>query len=128
MPSPIKLLFASLVAPGLIAVLAASCQTETSGGDRKEVVRALTEGVILPTYRDLDARATTLEALRRGIPLDDEAALAHLAGALDLDLSASGTVRVDGRDVTEGIRTPEVTASVSAVARVAGVRAVMVGH
>jgi cytidylate kinase len=81
-------------------------------------------------YLDTGAmyRAATLRALEQGIGLDDEEGLAALAATLDLDVAAGGLVRVDGRDVTAGIRTPEVTAAVSAVARVPEVRAVMVGH
>ena len=73
-------------------------------------------------------RAVTLAALERGQSLDDAAAMAALARALRIDLSASGTLRVDGADVTSRIRSAEVNAAVSGVAEIAEVRAVMRAH
>lgn len=73
-------------------------------------------------------RALTLVALEQGVPLGDGHALAALAGGLELHLAADGTVTVAGRDVTPFIRTAEITAAVSVVARVPAVREVMVRH
>ncbi len=72
-------------------------------------------------------RAVTLAALERGVALDDPAALAVLARGVDLELT-DGAVELDGRDVHREIRTPEVTAAVSAVSSVPEVRAVMVAR
>ncbi|MDJ0521437.1 MAG: (d)CMP kinase [Planctomycetota bacterium] len=73
-------------------------------------------------------RAVTLVALEEGLPLDDAEALARLAGQLDIDLAADGTLRLGGRDITGLIRGPRVTEAVSRVASVPAVRAVMVSH
>ena len=75
-------------------------------------------------YLDTGAmyRAVACAALRRGIPVTDEDAVAQLAGAMSLSVSDDG-VFVDGDDVTTEIRGREVTAAVSAVAANPGVRA-----
>jgi cytidylate kinase len=68
-------------------------------------------------YLDTGAmyRAVAFAALRRGIPVTDDAAVADLAGALELAVSEDGVV-VDGVDATADIRSREVTEAVSAVA------------
>lgn len=75
-------------------------------------------------------RALTLKALRRGTDLQDEKALEDLARETRIKLvpGSDGTVRVflDGEDVTDAIRSPEVSRGVSLVARVPGVREIMV--
>lgn len=75
-------------------------------------------------------RAITLKALNRHIPLDDEAALTQLAKETDILLKNRENgclyVQMDGEDVTEAIRSPEVSRLVSWPAKVAGVRAEMV--
>ena len=75
-------------------------------------------------YLDTGAmyRAVACAALRRGIPVTDEDAVAQLAGAMSLSVSDDG-VFVDGDDVTTEIRGRKVTAAVSAVAANPGVRA-----
>lgn len=70
-------------------------------------------------------RALTWKALQLGLDLEDAAALARLARASRIELvaaEAGDRVRIDDRDVTEAIRTPEVTGRVSEVARVPQVR------
>jgi cytidylate kinase len=100
-----------------------------AGAGKSTIARRLAEDLGW-AYLDTGAmyRAVTLEAQRRGLPLDDAPALAALARALEIDLSPEGTVRVGGEDVTPRIRSPEVTAAVSLVAAVPEVRTVMVGH
>ncbi|CCO09017.1 (d)CMP kinase [Desulforamulus hydrothermalis] len=73
-------------------------------------------------------RAVTLKALRRGVDLNDAAALTELARATNIQLipGVRQTVLLDGEDVTEAIRSPEVTRCVSVVAGVAGVREILV--
>lgn len=74
-------------------------------------------------------RALTLKAVRQKLPLDDEPSLAALAGSTRVDLREKGgglTVYLDGEDVTDLIRTHELTNTVKHVARVPGVRARMV--
>ncbi len=74
-------------------------------------------------------RAVTWEALRRGIAIDDEAAVTALAEAIVIDVTRPSVldgrqydVLVDGRDVTWEIRRPEVDAQVSPISTYAGVR------
>lgn len=55
-------------------------------------------------------RAVALAGLRRGVDLRDEAALAELAGAINLRFE-QGRLLLDGEDVSEAIRTPEATAA-----------------
>lgn len=74
-------------------------------------------------------RAVTIAALDAGTPLDDEAALTRLAEGLVVRLGDEGrSVSLDGVDVTSRLRTPEVDAGVSPVAKVAGVRRAMVAQ
>ncbi|MHB8430871.1 MAG: (d)CMP kinase [Acidimicrobiales bacterium] len=69
-------------------------------------------------------RAVTWAALQRGLDPEDVGAIASLA--LQLDLEVGGGIRADGTDVTDAIRSPEVSAAVSAVARNPDVRTVLV--
>jgi cytidylate kinase len=66
-------------------------------------------------------RLVTLAALRRGANLDDEEALAGIAATMDVRFDADG-MRLDGGDVTEAVRTEEVSAVTSRVAAHPGVR------
>ena len=84
-------------------------------------------------FRFLDTgltyRAATLAALRRDIPLDDEAALADLASSMDISLrERDGAQRllVDGEDVTDSLRGPAIEHGVSLVSKVRGVRTALV--
>lgn len=70
-------------------------------------------------------RAITLKALRLGIAPTDEQALTALAAATEVRLErgpAGNRVLVDGEEVTQAIRDPEVSRHVSAVSAVPGVR------
>lgn len=76
-------------------------------------------------------RALTWKALRDGISLNDSAALQELACHTNLRFASglSGQkIFCDEIDVSELIRTPRVSASVSIVAGHTGVRAVMVAQ
>jgi cytidylate kinase len=69
-------------------------------------------------------RAVTLAALRAGVTGDPEA-VARVATAAEITLSTDpqqSWVRLDGEDVTSEIRSPEVTAAVSAVSALPAVR------
>ena len=71
-------------------------------------------------------RALTWLALERGVDLDDEAALASLAQREPRDrFERRLGSAIDGRDVTEVIRTAEIDRVVSSVARHPAVRAVL---
>lgn len=101
-----------------------------AGAGKSTVARRLAQ-VLGLHYVDSGAmyRAVALKALESGVDLRDEDAVSALVDHIDLTLSgdADGTTRVwlDGRDVTDLIRTPEVHASVSLVAGYPAVRAAM---
>lgn len=69
-------------------------------------------------------RATALAARQAGVALDDEAALARLAAALPLRFEA-GRVLLDGRDVSEALRSEQTGMDASALAPLPAVRAAL---
>ncbi|WP_288922279.1 bifunctional 3-phosphoshikimate 1-carboxyvinyltransferase/cytidylate kinase [uncultured Ottowia sp.] len=69
-------------------------------------------------------RATALAARQAGVALDDEAALARLAAALPLRFEA-GRVWLDGRDVSEALRSEQTGMDASALAPLPAVRAAL---
>jgi cytidylate kinase len=74
-------------------------------------------------------RAATLKVLRAGIPTSDAEAVAALIESSHVELRDSGgrlRVFLDGEDVSDAVRTPEVTRAVSAVSSIRRVRDVMV--
>jgi len=75
-------------------------------------------------------RAITLSALRQGIDPGDASALAKIAkeSIVAFKQTADGSLRVtlNDKDITDGIRMPDVTANVSAVSAHAGVREALV--
>ncbi len=76
-------------------------------------------------------RALTWWIQARGIPVDDGGAVAEAAGEpiIEVGTDPDGPwVTVDGQDVSAAIRTQEVTAAVSAVARVPQVRAQLIAQ
>jgi cytidylate kinase len=60
-------------------------------------------------------RAVTLESIRRGISPSDSKALEHLTATMTIEVSESGSVLIDGEDVSNRLRTPEVDRWVSEV-------------
>lgn len=84
-----------------------------AGSGKTTVARRLSERLQL-RHVDTGAmyRALTLKALERGAPIEDGAALRRLAEETEIDLAGS-RVLVDGEDVTAGIRSAPVNASVS---------------
>jgi cytidylate kinase len=100
-----------------------------SGAGKSTAGRAVAERL---GYVFLDTgamyRALALAALREGIPLDDAAAVAALAGRVRLDLQPGGAVILDGQDVTSALRTQEVGAAASRVSVHPSVRRHMVAR
>jgi cytidylate kinase len=100
------------------------------GSGKSTVARGVAE-LLGYTYLDSGAmyRALALKAIRRGASLSDAAALETLARETHIDLER-GTdgqrVLLDGEDVTQAIRTAEVSQAASHVALVGGVRQVLV--
>jgi len=83
------------------------------------------------TYVDSGAtyRAAALKVLQSGVPPDDEQRVAKLIAQTDIRITTEGSqsrVLVDGEDVTEKIRTPEVTLAAARVSRLPEVRAKLV--
>jgi CMP/dCMP kinase len=83
-------------------------------------------------------RALALKAVRQGVALDDFARLEELARATHIELKppspeqeAAGSknrVFLDGREVTQEIRTAEVAQAASRLATIAGVRQILVAE
>jgi cytidylate kinase len=71
-------------------------------------------------------RLTALSALRRGTPLDDEQALAALAGELDCSFVADN-VFLARENVTDAIRAEEVGNAASKIAALPAMRQALVG-
>jgi CMP/dCMP kinase len=97
-----------------------------AGAGKSTVARALGERLGF-TYLDSGAlyRCVALAALRSGADLDDGAALGSLAAGLEIEL-AGNRVMVDGEDVSEAIRRPEVSDAASRVSVHPQVREAMV--
>lgn len=72
-------------------------------------------------------RAVGWKAVRDGVALDDEAAVARVAAASVIHVGADRVV-VDGNDVTREIRTPEIDRAAASVARLPQVRAILVAR
>jgi CMP/dCMP kinase len=92
-----------------------------AGAGKSTVARAVADELGF-TYLDSGAmyRAAALAALERGV------APAEIAAHVKIELG--DRVRLDGRDVTEAIRTPEVTEAASRAAADPAVRAAMVNQ
>lgn len=114
--------------PMLIAVDGSAASGKTSVG------RMLAERL---GYRFLDTgimyRAITWAALQRGADPHDAEALTQLAKQIDMRVvlpvpgtDESARIRIDGADVTDKLRSPDVDEAVSAVSQVAGVREALV--
>jgi len=72
-------------------------------------------------------RAVAWKAVHDGIDLSDEAAVSAVAERAEFDVS-DGRVAVDGHDIVRAIRTPEMDAAASIVARQPEVRRVLVAR
>lgn len=97
-----------------------------SGSGKSSVSKEVARRLRL-AYLDTGAmyRALTWFCVTSGIDLHDAAAVEQAARDLILDLSTSPQeeyVRVDGADVTEAIREPDISSAVSAVATTLGAR------
>jgi cytidylate kinase len=97
-----------------------------SGAGKGTVARAV---AVALGYRHIDSgamyRAVGWKAIRDGVALDDEAAVAALAEHARIAVSST-RVTIDGTDVTRAIRTPEIDQAAAGVARLPRVRSVLV--
>ena len=97
----------------------------------KSTIAKIAAGKLGYTYIDTGAmyRALTHKALKLGIHINDGKKLEDLLCETTIELLPrveGQTVLLDGKDVTDKIRTTDVTNSVSAVATHSGVRKIMV--
>jgi len=99
-----------------------------AGAGKSTVARALAARLGI-TYLDSGAmyRAVALAALRAGTDPDDAERMGRIAEGLALSLRED-RVELDGADVSEDIRAPEVSAAASRVSVHPGVRAAMVAR
>jgi CMP/dCMP kinase len=99
-----------------------------SGAGKGTVARAI---AVQLGYRHVDSgamyRAVAWKSLRTNIPLESEAAVAHVAEASRIEISST-RVTIDDVDVTREIRTPEIDRAAASVARLPGVRTVLVAR
>ena len=99
-----------------------------AGAGKSTIARGLA-GRLGFLYIDSGAmyRAVGLWALRAGLGLDDAYRLEQLARASRIELKPVGSrVLLNGEDITEAIRTPEVSQAASRVSAFGGVRRAMV--
>ena len=102
-----------------------------AGAGKSTVAKKLAK-ILNLSYLDTGAmyRALTLKALRQKMDLTNEAALAALAEKTDIDFKnmpdGSLNIILDGEDVSQAIRTLEVTNNTFYTARAPQVRAIMV--
>jgi cytidylate kinase len=102
-------------------------------GSGKSTVARRVAALLGYTHLDSGAmyRAVGLKALRCGVPLDSPERLSKLAEGAHIDLTPQAgklSVILDGEDVTDAIRAPEVSHAASVVAVVPGVRHPMVAE
>jgi CMP/dCMP kinase len=99
-----------------------------SGAGKGTVARAVARAL---GYRHVDTgamyRAVAWKALREGIDLADEEAVAALGARAVFDLEAE-RVGIDGHDVAAAVRTPEIDHAAAAVARHPAVRRALVNR
>jgi cytidylate kinase len=99
-----------------------------SGAGKGTVARAVAARL---QYGHIDTgamyRALAWKALREGVDLQQESAVAQLGERAGFDLEG-GRVAIDGEDVSRAIRTPEIDRAAAAVARLPAVRRVLVAR
>lgn len=99
-----------------------------SGAGKGTIARALAARL---QYRHVDTgamyRAVAWKALEEGLDLQNEPAVAALSERATFDLE-SGRAVIDGVDVAQAIRTPEIDAAATTVARHPAVRRALVAR
>ena len=98
------------------------------GASGKTTVGARVAGRLRFRFLDtgLTYRAATWAALRRGVNMEDDEALAVMTRSLDIRITEASRVLVDGVDATDDLNTGEVDRNVSRVSAVRGVRVALV--
>ncbi len=102
-----------------------------AGAGKSTVAKELAK-LLHISYLDTGAmyRALTLKALRQSVNLEDENALAELAKKTKIEFADDGqgglNILLDGKNVSEDIRSPEVTNNTFYAARAPNVREILV--
>jgi cytidylate kinase len=99
------------------------------GGAGKSTLAKRIAGKLGFLYIDTGAmyRAVALWAIRTGIDLTDALAMEPLAAAAQMELRSNPlSVTLNGEDVTEAIRAPEISQAASKVSAIGGVRRALV--
>ncbi len=101
-----------------------------AGAGKSSVAQKVAEHLGL-TYVDSGAtyRAAALKVLEAGVSPEDEPAVSRLIGETEIQITTDGNqsrILLDGQDVTDRIRTPEVTLAAAKVSRLPEVRAKLV--
>ncbi len=98
----------------------------TSGSGKSTTAKLVARKLgLIPVDTGAMYRAITLKVIREGIPVEDERSVVELARRTEIDQAVvDGSIRtyLDGEDVSEAIRTPEVSRLVSIVSAYPGVR------
>jgi cytidylate kinase len=102
-----------------------------AGSGKSTVAHALADKCAL-IFLDTGAlyRCVALASLQRKVDLDDSVAVAEVARGIHISFGSDGarqTVQLDGTDVTDAIRTPEVDIAASTVSAIPEVRSAMLG-
>ena len=94
-----------------------------AGAGKSTIARAVAKALGIQ-YLDTGAmyRAVTVEAAQRGLPLADDSVMSSFVEDAVIDVGLE-VVSINGRDVTQEIRTVETSKLVSIVATLSGVRA-----
>jgi cytidylate kinase len=103
-----------------------------SGSGKSSTARGVADRLGL-AFLDTGAmyRAITWLALQEGVDLDDQAAVAELLGHASMEIDQDPrrpAIAINGVDVTEAIRAPEVSAAVSTVATNLDIRADLIAR
>lgn len=97
------------------------------GAGKSTIARRLAEEL---GYLHLDTgamyRAVTYAALQKGLDFNDNEALVKLANSIEIDFNQAGEIFLNGKNVSQEIRSPEVNQNVSKTAAVKGVREILV--
>ena len=101
-----------------------------AGAGKSTVAQKVAERLGL-AYVDSGAtyRAVARKVLEAGVPPEDEQTVSRLIGEIEIQITTDGVqphILLDGRDVTDKIRTPEVTLAAAKVSRLPEVRTKLV--
>jgi cytidylate kinase len=98
-----------------------------AGAGKSTIARRLADKLGY-VYIDTGAmyRAIAMWALRTGIPVDDAQKLEQLAVAADIEMLPGRRIILNGEDVSEAIRAPDIAVAASRVAAIGPVRRALV--